>query len=1028
MSISSANGRRIFALQVAGLEYRYHSTTPPSSTNLDSTIATSINYDDREGIISVGAFSASVDPSGGIAQYSPLSITLQIDRRGDLGDPGVVFGRCGARSASTRAQLTNSSNRADLTISVDTNLSSLAYPRLLHLGAETVRASGASSTVVTVTRGQGGTTPQNHEVGLEGSFVPELTTEITTFRGRRAKLYGAQQFSDGSVSNYVEIMNGFIEASPTVEEGDTISLSIVPLTALIDGDLSDKINQTRLLQGFHFYDGRMGSHLEYALELDYSELQTRPELTIDTSATVTANTFQGFVARNRGFENTLDDFDPSLPAGLSRDDFRYEHPRYPRLRREQDDVFTNDSVFVTTTAFTASLPGYVVNADSSTSDAFTAGEISATNKMVLHLPRYELKRHLLGNSEVKQWPNVINDVLASDGPSSTQGLSGGFAKWRLNPGNVIRASKLSGSPYQTRVHLWSHSYRWSSFMSVQQDHRRARHWTAGGASLELDDLSRLYYPLDLGSGEGLTGSFIEDPRDGVMGLWIAIEASTRRGGGDFTLRDVPKAYYQLYESTILVEGSLNLPSSAVANQTFDVVVSYYDRATESVKRQTFKATHETNASFGGSTVGKLIHISDDSDFPNLVGFADWSNYERALLFRGGSFTGERPGTALLKLLESGGGDGINGTYDVLGIGLNISSSDIDEDSFLSIDTSCPFVLSDQFAGDGADLRTTFNSLLRLMGAVLVMKRDESTGRSRISLQPIGGERQSDSALTVAEGDWLVDPPPHWDIYEDIVTQIKYIFDYDPAEDEFLSEVIFNNQEAINRYGGESSQITLQLPGVSSDQFGRNAGDNFSFFLPSSSRIFNILSNPLRVWRGSIGSGPSIFLDVGALLTVSSPHLRGYSDTYGVTNGVGMVRSIHQELMGEGCQLELLTTGLSPVAWNATVKVATIPTTTTVTVNQNDFSRSSIDDSSFFATGDVVDYLPLGDHDNGVTGLEISSITASTITFTAAHGISTAGGTLEPTTFANASTDHRKDAYLANASDVINSTTEAQEYS
>ena len=68
MSISSANGRRIFALQVAGLEYRYHSTTPPSSTNLDSTIATGINYDDREGIISVGAFSASVDPSGGIAQ------------------------------------------------------------------------------------------------------------------------------------------------------------------------------------------------------------------------------------------------------------------------------------------------------------------------------------------------------------------------------------------------------------------------------------------------------------------------------------------------------------------------------------------------------------------------------------------------------------------------------------------------------------------------------------------------------------------------------------------------------------------------------------------------------------------------------------------------------------------------------------------------------------------------------------------------------------------------------------------------
>jgi len=194
MTISSANGRRVFVLQVAGLEYRYHSTTPPSNTSLDSEIATDIDYNDRQGIISVGAFGASVDPSGGIAQYSSLSVTLQVDKRGDLGDPGVIFGRCGARSASTRAQLTSSSDREDLSVDVDSDLSSLTYPRLLHIGAETVRASSATSTTLTVTRGQGGTTPQNHEVGLEGSFVPEVTTEITTFRGRRAKLFGAHQY------------------------------------------------------------------------------------------------------------------------------------------------------------------------------------------------------------------------------------------------------------------------------------------------------------------------------------------------------------------------------------------------------------------------------------------------------------------------------------------------------------------------------------------------------------------------------------------------------------------------------------------------------------------------------------------------------------------------------------------------------------------------------------------------------------------------------------------------------------------
>tara|TARA_Y100000015_G_C2378882_1_gene83952 strand:- start:91 stop:1020 length:930 start_codon:yes stop_codon:yes gene_type:complete len=309
-----------------------------------------------------------------------------------------------------------------------------------------------------------------------------------------------------------------------------------------------------------------------------------------------------------------------------------------------------------------------------------------------------------------------------------------------------------------------------------------------------------------------------------------------------------------------------------------------------------------------------------------------------------------------------------------------------------------------------------------------MKRDESTGRSRLSLQALGSERSADSSLTIEAGDWLSDPPPHWDIYEDIVTQIKYEFDYSAEEDSYLSEVIFNNQEAINRYGGERSKITLTLPGVSSRDFGRNAGDNFNFFLPSSSRIFNILSNPLRVWRGSIGTGPSAFLDVGSYVTVSSPHLRGYSDSYGVTNGVGMVRSINQELMSEGCEIELLTTGLSPVAWNATAFVSIVPTNTTVVVESNLFSRSGVDDVSFFKVGDVVDYLPQGDHDNAIIGLEIQSISSNIITFTSAHGISAPKGTLEPTTYANASSTHKADAYLANASSIINTDTEAQEFS
>jgi hypothetical protein len=309
---------------------------------------------------------------------------------------------------------------------------------------------------------------------------------------------------------------------------------------------------------------------------------------------------------------------------------------------------------------------------------------------------------------------------------------------------------------------------------------------------------------------------------------------------------------------------------------------------------------------------------------------------------------------------------------------------------------------------------------------MIMKRS-ATGASQIALVPIGAERSADVALEITADDWLTEPAPTWDNYEDIVTQIKYLYDYDVAEDKYKSEVFFNNQEAITRYGGERSQITLELPGISSDQFGRGAGNVYAEFLPTSARIFNLLSNPLRLWRGAIGTGHSSLLDLGAYVKCSSPHLRDYSDNYGVTNGVGMVRSIRQELMNEGCELELITTGLTAVAWNSTATVATVPDTTSVTVNTDDYSTSDVDDVSFFAEGDVVDYVPKGAQDTAITGLTISNITGNTITFSSAHGITSAGGTLEPTSYANASDTHKADAYLADSSNQLNSTDDAQEY-
>jgi hypothetical protein len=92
---------------------------------------------------------------------------------------------------------------------------------------------------------------------------------------------------------------------------------------------------------------------------------------------------------------------------------------------------------------------------------------------------------------------------------------------------------------------------------------------------------------------------------------------------------------------------------------------------------------------------------------------------------------------------------------------------------------------------------------------------------------------------------------------------------------------------------------------------------------------------------------------------------------------------------------------------------------------------SVKDSEFFKVDDVVDYVLEGDHDNSITGLTIQSIVdngaSATITFTAAHGISSAGGTLEPAVYTSAVADQKLDAYIANSSGVLGASDDGKEF-
>ena len=166
MSVSSQHGRRVFALEVGGLIYRYHSGA--GTSGLNTNIASGIAYEDVEAIIGVSSYSSSLDMSGGIAQYSATTVSLAIDRRrGSDGDPGIIFGRCGARSASLISQIDETFDRSATSIEVIEDFSSLTYPRLLHIGGETVRVSSATASTLTVSdRAVGNTPQQTHSICL----------------------------------------------------------------------------------------------------------------------------------------------------------------------------------------------------------------------------------------------------------------------------------------------------------------------------------------------------------------------------------------------------------------------------------------------------------------------------------------------------------------------------------------------------------------------------------------------------------------------------------------------------------------------------------------------------------------------------------------------------------------------------------------------------------------------------------------------------------------------------------------------
>ena len=76
MSVTSDQGRRVFALQVAGLPIIYHSGSSPAGSNIGDYVdsGTAISYSYHASLVNVGRYTAQLDPAGGVGEYGAVSI------------------------------------------------------------------------------------------------------------------------------------------------------------------------------------------------------------------------------------------------------------------------------------------------------------------------------------------------------------------------------------------------------------------------------------------------------------------------------------------------------------------------------------------------------------------------------------------------------------------------------------------------------------------------------------------------------------------------------------------------------------------------------------------------------------------------------------------------------------------------------------------------------------------------------------------------------------------------------------------
>lgn len=995
---------RAFLLTIGGLTVRFYSGAAPASATVPNT-GGAMTFTDVEAIVHVSNQMSALDPAKGIAEEGGVNVRLAT--RGALetsSDPARQLLRVGWRGASRYATLSATLAHATgggATVEVDRDVSGWDVPGLVHVGAEAIYVTGTAGSGTDVdpyrftgcTRAAANTRPQAHIVDTDNSRTPLVTQEVVNWRTRWALLQVANRRPDGSLGDYVDVVRGFLEASPVIEDdGAAVVLTIMPNSALLSMKIGGQLAHvdrptTHLVQGYHHSDGAN------AVTVEHKQLWRRGEAFFSgqTGAVTNANAGQINFGSNQE-DRWANVFDGALTA---------PHPRNGRIAHP-----TNGKL----------MEGAGVGAGFITLQDINDPPVQISDSAVLSnaqvVERVALDVHAYGTDQIVRWPYeavaAINDSGAAQSwnPGTHTGNNGQWCDVRLeafSPEGPRLSCRMnvSGTPGLLRLYFYAHV-----------------------------DRRILWYPIDF---RHPSDSSWFDSRIGTMPIrvgvvgnipvfaWTREETVNADADHDeedkLPIKGIALAFYQTGEKYLLLEDDI----LDLTGGDKKIRVTYTDNGEERAAILTVTAKANAIDPTDGVTQIGYSYTIDEADRGRAPSFGDWPGQQRVKIEPVAAFSAELPTTIMLKVLLSGQGVGTNSaTYDVLPFGYNLGTDEVDVASFEGF--SVPSELSKwSLVVTGEESAHEFlGPMARAIGAAIVTRLNPDTGRRVLALVPATLERSLDSAATITNGDIVAGARPVSETDDEIFNVYKVQL-FDPITGEERSpSIVFRDVPSVDEHG-ETKPIELPLKGLVIEADSHIEMQRV--LMPMINTLREQFAQARRVYRFGLPMAKSILLDPGQIITVTADDARSSTGARGITSLPVRVLEIEQGWWEEGSTVKVVSYGLQGTGWAPAMKVAAVVDPQTVEVETNEYTSATHPitgatqrDVDFFAVNDPVDCIPRGDFASRVA-TTITSIAGTTVQFAANHKLAQ-GDTIRPREYDAASTAHKTYAYAGDANDTL----------